>query len=285
MKGKKKRMIIVLCILLCLLTAFICWIIWSNKAVELNTVTIKSDKLPEAFDGYRIAHVSDLHNCSFGIENDKLINLLKDAKPDIIAITGDMLDTRRPGLENNLSFAKKAVSIAPCYFVPGNHEAKSNEYNDLKTGLLDAGITILEDDTLEITLSDQKINLIGICDPLIKTLTLQGDSKTITDKRLDSLSGDGSKYTVLLSHRPELFDIYVRHGMDLVLSGHAHGGQFRIPFVGGLFAPNQGLFPKYDSGLYTDQNTNMVVSRGIGRSIIPFRINNRPEIILIELKK
>lgn len=285
MKGKKKRMIIILCILLCLLTAFICWIIWSNKAVELNTVTIKSDKLPEAFDGFRIAHVSDLHNCNFGIENDKLINILKDAKPDIIAITGDMLDTRRPGLENNLSFAKKAVSIAPCYFVPGNHEAKSNEYDDLKKGLLDAGITILEDDILEITLSDQKINLIGICDPLIKTSSLPGDSKTITDKRLDSLSGDGSKYTVLLSHRPELFDIYVKHGMDLVLSGHAHGGQFRIPFVGGLFSPNQGLFPKYDSGLYTDKNTNMVVSRGIGRSIIPFRINNRPEIILIELKK
>lgn len=90
-------------------------------------------------------------------------------------------------------------------------------------------------------------------------------------------------YTILLSHRPELFDVYVESGVDLVFSGHAHGGQFRIPFIGGVVAPNQGVFPKYDAGIFAEGNTNMVVSRGVGNSIIPFRVNNRPEVIIIEL--
>ena len=101
--------------------------------------------------------------------------------------------------------------------------------------------------------------------------------------KLQALKGDKDAYTILLSHRPELFDIYVKSGVDLVLSGHAHGGQFRLPFLGGLVAPNQGLFPEYDSGLYTSGNTNMIVSRGIGNSIIPIRFNNRPEVVLLEL--
>ena len=101
--------------------------------------------------------------------------------------------------------------------------------------------------------------------------------------KLNSLIDDNNNYMILLSHRPELFETYVCCGVDLVLSGHTHGGQFRLPFIEGLVAPNQGLFPKYDSGLYTDRITNMVVSRGLGNSIIPFRFNNRPEVVLVEL--
>ena len=102
--------------------------------------------------------------------------------------------------------------------------------------------------------------------------------------KLEELHSEKDGFTILLSHRPELFDTYADQGMDLVLSGHAHGGQFRLPFIGGLVAPNQGLFPKYDAGIYTEDNTNMLVSRGVGNSILPFRINNRPEVILIELQ-
>lgn len=95
---------------------------------------------------------------------------------------------------------------------------------------------------------------------------------------------DKTTYSILLSHRPELFEVYAKNNIDLILSGHAHGGQFCLPLIGGLLAPNQGLFPKYDSGIYTQENTNMVVSRGIGNRLFPFRFNNCPEVILIELK-
>ena len=101
---------------------------------------------------------------------------------------------------------------------------------------------------------------------------------------LSGLRTETDSYTILLSHRPELFSVYAEQEMNLVLSGHAHGGQFRLPLVGGLVAPNQGFFPEYDSGVYTEHGTSMVVSRGIGNSLFPFRFNNRPEVILIELK-
>ena len=104
------------------------------------------------------------------------------------------------------------------------------------------------------------------------------------ETHLQELMNESDSFTLLLSHRPELFEIYVNNEVDLVLSGHAHGGQFRLPFVGGSVAPTPGLVPKYDAGLYTEENTNMIVSRGIGNSILPFRFNNRPEVILIELQ-
>ena len=128
------------------------------------------------------------------------------------------------------------------------------------------------------------ITLIGVNDPSYQTDYLFGDSETVMNTKLEELLTENGEFTVLLSHRPELFDAYTDHGMDLVLSGHAHGGQFRLPFIGGLVAPNQGLFPEYDAGIYTENNTNMLVSRGVGNSILPFRINNRPEVILIELQ-
>ena len=128
------------------------------------------------------------------------------------------------------------------------------------------------------------ITLIGLSDP---DFTIKGDMfnevPAMVNTKLNSLIDDENSYTILLSHRPELFETYVCCGVDLVLCGHAHGGQFRLPFIGGLVAPNQGLFSKYDSGLYTDRITNMVVSRGLGNSIIPFRFNNRPEVVLVEL--
>lgn len=112
---------------------------------------------------------------------------------------------------------------------------------------------------------------------------LFGEVPAMVSTKLKNMLEQESSYSILLSHRPELFETYVACGVDLILSGHAHGGQFRLPFVGGLIAPDQGLFPKYDAGLYTDGNTNMIVSRGLGNSIIPIRFNNRPEIVLINL--
>ena len=212
-------------------------------------------------------------------------NLLKEAMPDIVVITGDMLDSRRQGFENSLVFAKKCAEIFPCYFVTGNHEKQGKEYDELKNKMLQCGVTVIEDDYIELKQKDEKINLFGINDPLFKTSRFDGDMYTVTKKRLNSFDFNPDEYNILLSHRPEYFELYAEYDIDLVLSGHAHGGQFRIPFIGGLFSPNQGIFPKYTTGIYTKDSTNMIVSRGIGPSIIPFRINNRPEIIVVELKK
>lgn len=280
-----KSFIFKITIPLLLILALVIWILWANKAVMLNKITIKSNKLPQSFDGFKIAHLSDIHNTDLGNGNIDVINILKTQKPDIIAITGDLLDTRRPGYDISIDLIKEASKIAPCYFVPGNHEAKSSQYIPLRSKLKSIEVEVVEDRKIQIERNGEYITLIGICDPLIKTQKLTGDSKTVTNKRLDNLNIDKNSYNVLLAHRPELFDIYAEHEIDLVLAGHAHGGQVRLPFIGGLYAPNQGLFPEYDSGLYTKNDTNMVVSRGLGKSVIPLRFNNRPEVIIIELTK
>ena len=280
----KKKRIIVLAVVAAVLLALIIWTAWGNTALELNTYTISSDRLPEAFDGYRIAHVSDLHNTEIGKDNKKLITMLRESKPDIICITGDIIDSRHTDIEIAMRFVKAAMEIAPCYYVTGNHEARVSEYDELKTGMEAVGVVILEEEKTEVGLVNSAITLIGVNDPSYQTDYLFGDAETVMLEKLSELHSDEDGFTVLLSHRPELFEVYADNNMDLVLSGHAHGGQFRLPFVGGLVAPNQGLFPKYDAGLYTEENTNMIVSRGIGNSIIPFRFNNQPEVILIELE-
>ena len=266
------------------LIGLVVWVVWGNTALELNTYTITSSRLPENFDGYRIAHVSDLHNAQMGKDNEKVLSMLRQADPDIIAITGDLIDSRNTNLEIALQFVKEAMKIAPCYYVTGNHEARVSEYDLLKAGMVSAGVVILENDQAEINIDGNAITLIGVDDPSFQTDYLFGDSDAVINAKLTELHTDGNGFTILLSHRPELFSIYAAHDVDLVLSGHAHGGQFRIPFIGGVVAPNQGLFPEFDAGVYTDGNTNMLVSRGVGNSIIPFRVNNRPEIILVELK-
>ena len=281
---KKKKRIIVLAVVAAILLALVIWTAWGNTALELNTYTVSSGRLPEAFDGYSIAHVSDLHNTEMGKNNEKLLDILREAEPDMIAITGDIIDSRNTNVEIALEFTKAAMEIAPCYYVTGNHEARVSEYDELKAGLIEQGVVVLDDERIELELSDETIALLGVNDPSFETDYLFGDSETVMQSKLQEISDAENEFTILLSHRPELFEVYADNNMDLVLSGHAHGGQFRLPFVGGLVAPNQGLFPKYDAGLYTDENTNMIVSRGIGNSILPFRFNNRPEVILIELK-
>ncbi len=281
--GKKKRrwLLALGAILLFPLTI---WTIWGNKALQLNKITVTSLRLPQGFDGYRIAHVSDLHNTEFGTDNEDLLALLREAEPDMIAITGDLVDSRRTDVSVALRFAEQAMKIAPCYYVTGNHESRISQYHTLKAGLTDLGVEVLENESLTLERLGEQIRLLGVNDPAFRTRYLSDDASQVMDGALQTLSDPEGSFTVLLSHRPELFGVYAAHSVDLVLSGHAHGGQFRLPFVGGLVAPNQGLFPKYDSGLYTEGSTHMVVSRGLGNSIVPIRFCNRPEVLLIELK-
>ena len=267
-----------------ILTALIIWIVWGNTVLELTTYTIGSSRLPKSFNGYRIAHVSDLHNVEIGKGNRDLLAMLTEAQPDMVAVTGDLIDSRHTDIAVALNFIREAVKIAPVYYVTGNHEDRIESYEELKSGMEAAGVILLEDRRTEIRLNGETITLIGIHDPNFHTTYFLGSEAAVIDANLEPLLTDNGSYTILLSHRPELFDTYAAREIDLVLTGHAHGGQFRLPVIGGLYAPHQGLFPKYDDGLYTEGRTSMLVSRGIGNSIFPFRINNHPEVVLIELR-
>ena len=278
--NKKTVLIVSVLVVLCLGI----WTLWGNIALEVNEYEIVSDRIPEAFAGFRIAQVSDLHNKDFGEGYGQLLTLLSEINPDIIVVTGDLIDSRQTDLDVALEFAWQAGKIARVYYVSGNHEARVPEYEDLKTGLVKAGVVILENQKVQITREGESITLMGIDDPSFQEDYLFGDSESVARQAIEDLQNESDGYTILLSHRPELFDLYVETEMDLVFSGHAHGGQFRLPFIGGLIAPNQGFFPKYDAGLFSEGSTNMIVSRGVGNSIIPIRFNNRPEIVLVTLR-
>ena len=283
-KRLSKKALISVCTLIAVLLVLIIWTIWGNTALMVSTVTVSSNRIPTAFNGFLIAQVSDLHNAVFGENNAELLQILSECKPNIIVVTGDLVDAEHTDIDVALDFAKEAAQIAGTYYVTGNHEGSLSQYDELKTGLESMGVVVLEDTSMQLEYNGEKVTLIGLSDP---SFTLKGNMlgevPAMVDTKLRGLIGDTDDYTILLSHRPELFETYVNCGVDLVLSGHAHGGQFRLPFIGGLVAPNQGLFPKYDAGLYTKGDTNMIVCRGLGNSIIPIRFNNRPEIVLLEL--
>jgi len=268
-----------------ILTVLAIWIAQSNSTLEITEYCVTAAGIPEAFDGFRIAQISDLHNAEFGEENSELLALLAQTEPDMIVLTGDLIDSCHTDIQIALTLAGKAVQIAPVYYVTGNHEARIPEYEGLKTGLTEAGVTILGNQKVRITRYGESIALMGIHDPSFRTDYLFGDAETVARQALTSMQSGNDGFTVLLSHRPELFEVYVDSGIDLVFSGHAHGGQFRLPVVGGLVAPDQGFFPEYDAGRFEDENTTMIVSRGVGNSILPLRINNPPQIVVAELKR
>lgn len=276
---KRTHFIIAVTVLGCL--AF--WIYWGNTALIVKEYEVVSDRIPQGFTGFRIAQVSDLHNAEFGENNSELIDLLSQTDPDSIVITGDLIDSRHTDLDIALTFAGQAAQIAPVYYVTGNHEARVPEYETLKMGLTKAGVNVLDDQKVQISREGEHITLMGIQDPSFCSNDLFGDAESVAQQAITSLQDASDGYTVLLSHRPELFELYVDTGIDLVFSGHAHGGQLRLPFIGGLAAPNQGFFPKYDAGQFIEESITMIVSRGVGNSIIPFRLNNSPEIVVAEL--
>lgn len=279
----RKRLLLLPAALLAL--ALVLWLLWGNTALMVSEYTVTSARLPDGFDGCRIAQVSDLHNASFGEDNADLLTLLREEEPEYIFLTGDLIDSRHTEVDIALDFAEEAAKLAPTYFVTGNHEARlvrSGEYETLRAGLEAAGVTVLENAAVTLERGGDELTLIGVHDPAFDE---SDDEEGALRDWLTTLLDGAEGYTILLSHRPELFgSVYTPLGFNLVFSGHAHGGQIRLPFVGGLVAPNQGLFPKYDAGLYADGDTTMVVSRGLGNSILPLRINNRPEVVLVTLR-
>ncbi len=287
MYSKKRNKICLIFAILVAWTALITWIIWGNGALTVEEIVITSKRIPTPFTGFRMVQVSDLHHCSFGEDNQTLLDMIQKAKPDIIVLTGDFVDSRHTDLAMALAFAKQSVKIAPTYYVTGNHEARITEWQTFAAKLKILGVKILENETVQLERDDAVITLAGVHDPMFQGDALPGASQVETKTKMTEMISDlhlsPNTYTVLLSHRPELFDAYVANHVDLVLTGHAHGGQIRLPFIGGLVAPGQGLFPKYDAGLFEKDDTQMIVSRGLGNSIFPLRINNRPQLVVITL--
>lgn len=247
--------------------------------MKITEIVIEKD-LPEGCDGCTIAHISDLHNAAFGEKQESLLAAVKSVSPDFIAITGDLIDKRRRGMRNALNFIVGALRIAPVYYTTGNHESASSEFAALQENLLTAGVRVLRDRAEQF--DSFGMTLIGLDDPgFHKKKIPKKEGIALTAEKMKELAGEG--FTVVLSHRPEYLPAY--EGADLVLCGHAHGGQVRLPLIGGLYAPGQGVFPRYTSGAYRRGKTTMVVSRGLGNSRCPLRINNPPEIVAIRLKR
>lgn len=249
----------------------------------------------------RIALITDLHSCKYGEEQHNLIDSLRSLAPDLVLLGGDIFDDKIADTNTELFLAGIANDY-PCYYVTGNHEYWSGAKNfERKMQILQTyDITVLSGTSEVVTIHGNALNLCGVDDPdayMVRS-DLETDpqgyerartSKSLTfTQQLQAVSdiAENGNYTILLSHRPELFDSYTKHSFDLVLCGHAHGGQWRIPgLLNGLYAPNQGLFPDYAGGRYEENGTTMIVSRGLAResTLIP-RIFNRPELVLIELR-
>lgn len=258
--------------------------IWQNNAISLRKINYTNPKIPQEFKGYTIAHVSDLHNKAFGKDQERLLKKVRASSPDMIVVTGDLIDRRRYNLDTAMVFIRGAVEIAPLYFVSGNHEAWSGDYDNISRQLEKAGAHILDDDKIKLVKGKGTIEILGLSDPAFLTNSHRDETDLSHLKQaLIALSND-QVIQILLSHRPELFDLYADANIDLILSGHAHGGQVRLPFLGGLVAPNQGLLPHYTTGPYTKGESTLLVSRGLGNSIIPLRIFNRPELVIVRLK-
>ena len=258
-------------------------LVWGNTALVTANVLVCSNGIPEAFDAYRIVQISDLHDAQIGENNEKLIAMTAEAEPDCIVLTGDFVDSSRFHPERSLSVAESLVKIAPVYYVSGNHEAilPDEDYQALTDGLRGLGVCVLEDESAELTRDGQSIRLIGLTDIGFHPGTLV-EKKDALRTALSALLPE-DEFSVTLAHRPELMDVYTECGAPLVLSGHAHGGQIRLPGIGGLIAPGQGLFPKYTEGKYEENGTTLVVSCGIGNSVLPLRVNDRPQIVVVQL--
>lgn len=236
---------------------------------------------PAVQDSIRIALITDLHSCFYGKNQQHLLQAIAREKPDLVLLGGDIFDDNRED-ENTCRFLEGLKGKYACYYVPGNHEywAGREAFAEKMQVLAENDIPVLQGDCRRIQVKGETLLLCGADDPdSFRNPSMNGQLKSM------AAQAGQNEYTLLLSHRPEYFPLYVQHGFDLVLCGHAHGGQWRIPgVVNGLFAPDQGFFPDYAGGLYQQQDTVMIVSRGLAResTLIP-RIFNRPELVMVDL--
>ncbi|MBR1724532.1 MAG: metallophosphoesterase [Ruminococcus sp.] len=246
----------------------------NNKWLVTSEYTVRTDKLTG--DGVTIVQISDLHNASFGAHNGRLMEKIKECEPDIIVITGDIVDSRRTNVKRAVEFCELAAEVAPCYYVDGNHEVfmDDGKREELRSGIEKAGVRIVENKTDTIEINGSRLQIMGLEDE-----HLDDETQPALAASLDPLLP-----TVLLAHEPQYFEDYCRSSPELVLCGHAHGGQIRL-FGQGLFAPDQGFLPEYTAGAFEDNGTVMIVSRGLGNSAAPLRLFDQPEVVCVRLER
>lgn len=281
MKKRKIMIPIILVALACLI------IPGFNNAMKIQRYTVESD-----VEGtpVRIALIADLHSCGYGENQQELIDALEGENPDLVLMVGDIFDDELSD-DNTKRFLQGIREKYPCYYVTGNHEYWSGrEAFSVKMDILkECGVHRLSGACETVWIHGTGINLCGVDDPEA-SLIASGDLERDTTRFFEQIdqvkaASQNGNYTILLSHRPEFFELYAAKGFDLALCGHAHGGQFRIPgILNGLYAPNQGFFPRYAGGEYEEEKTTMIVSRGLAREStrIP-RFYNRPELVMIDL--
>ena len=243
------------------------YMLWENTTLAVACYEYKSSKVPREMDGLKLLQISDLHNQSYGKGNRSLLEAVRYWKPDVIMITGDLIDSTFTDTDKALALAGELVKLAPVYYCTGNHEhrLKPRELRKFLGDLAGLGVCVLGDATVPFYGG----TLVGLKEPSGKKHTLR---RLVKDKPAD-------EFVLLMSHKPHYFENYLE--ADLVLAGHAHGGQVRLPWIGGLFAPGQSWFPKYTEGFYTMEDTTMLVSRGAGNSHRIPRVFNIPELILL----
>ena len=258
----------------------------SNAVLQLEHISLSSARLPAAFDGFTVTQISDAHARRFGEGNSELFDMVGQTEPDIIVITGDLAEKH-----TELAYVRELVTglraIAPVYYVTGNHEWGA-DWTAVRLGgerftpslfslLEECGAVLMDSRAETIRRGQDTVWIAGLCDP-----NGPASSKKIDQVLAEPRAGGDDPFILLLSHRYEMFDDYVRAGADVTMAGHAHGGMIRLPFTDGLFGPGQTLFPKRTSGLYRENRAAMVVSRGLGPTIMP-RLFNRPHVVALTL--
>lgn len=255
----------------------------NNSWLQVTHYTVKSTKLPSAFQGFKIVQLSDLHDATFGEKQNRLIKKVKKENPDIVVITGDFIDSNRYNLENSLHVVQELRTFTDVFYVIGNHEVAVNKVNEISAALKDLGVYVLRNESIVLEKNGEQIVIAGIDDPLASTgMGVSNATRSNIDLAMKDVQPN--QFILLLSHRPEVFSVYVEKKVHVVFTGHAHGGQVRIPGIGGLYAPGQGWNPPYSEGIHNEGDTAMIVSRGLGNSIIPYRVFNRPEIVVTTLQ-
>ena len=278
--SKNKKGIIVKSLAAVIIVLMVGWIWYGNVSIQTTVYEIPIGAEYEELDDFTVVQISDLHNACFGKEQSRLLAAVAEQEPDMIAVTGDLVDSSHTDMDVAMAFMERAVEIAPVYYVTGNHEGWiGSTYDELKVRLEEAGVYVMDNSMYSGQFEGLDLNIAGVSDP-----DMPGNNIVLTKQTIQALMADATGYTILLSHRPELFDTYISSNANLVLAGHYHGGQFRIPFIGGVIAPGAGFFPEYAEGTFAENHTTMVVSRGLGNSVIPVRINNRPEVVVVKLQ-